>query len=537
VLVSQAQTNFLVLWIDGTIRAWCPTKEQGMKAIDASALLVLGMVLLTSTPAHASDPMFGTWSEWYDAEGFCYYHDEWSDQTPTMQFRWFASEPAVGEIPNRPTPDIDCWLTSAHPEIAARVVWHDGPGPTNAVAYANWSAEQKAQLKVAFTTYWNWYEAGYPSSFQDPFPIGGSGGYPTNLATDDSTIISQQEAWAYFLDSVGLSLAAQLGHWFSWDLRYDWTIYNSDLQFLLDSEQMFAANYWGNDDGIYYRVIQHFENAAWPVHGDVTLTSPLGQLNFLRRNDLVRESAEATLYAALDWGRDHLAHASGAGTREEKLAIWHYAGQPPVQSIIDGTASTQANEADWGVQHYTMGCHGTSGFYKSVLRTVNVPVRVVNNFFHSGMAFPIYPFADAAYLSHSDEIYSQLFRDQRFGISGENPTSEPTSSANILITSDAEYQALFDPDRNSASQILANLSFGLLRYIGYWQPVPTTALMRAYCSDLASGSGHADGAVFGSFTSQGLTPSGLDLQTLEANDLWGWLENRRLTYPGGCAAF
>ena len=39
-----------------------------MKGIYTAALLVLGLVVLVSAPARASDPMFGSWSEWYNNE-------------------------------------------------------------------------------------------------------------------------------------------------------------------------------------------------------------------------------------------------------------------------------------------------------------------------------------------------------------------------------------------------------------------------------------------------------------------------------------
>jgi hypothetical protein len=223
-------------------------------------------------------------------------------------------------------------------------------------------------------------------------------------------------------------------------------------------------------------------------------------------------------------------------TPDVEQDVWQYNGQPPVQQIIDGTQSTQSSDQGTGVQHWTAGCHGTSGFYKAVLRTASIPVHVENNRFHSGMAFPMGPWAVAGHITHSDVIYSQSFRDQRLGMPGENPTSDPTSSANLIID-DSEYVGLFDESLHSPEEVIANVEWSLLRYIAYWQPVPTTYTMRTYCSDLARGLSHDASDIYGMFSYDHVPATGLNLQVLENNWLWGWLEDRRVNYPGGCSTF
>jgi len=307
---------------------------------------------------------------------------------------------------------------------------------------------------------------------------------------------------------------------------------------------MFAANFWDLSTLSYRVITSDTFVAEWPIHGAATLTSPLGSLELLmRQQGLVRNSMEGTLYAALDWGRDNLVHFNGPLERYSEDRVWQYGGAPPVSRVIAGTIAFEDGQGwgdhEWGVQNYTMGCHGTSGFYKAVLRTMNIPVKVENNAFHSGMSFPMWPpWAVAGHITHSDSIYSRAFRDQNLGLPLENPTANPESSANI-IADDSDYLAWFDPSL-SFHQKIANVTLSELRYLAFWQPVPTTYIMQLYCADLAAGLSHADGSVYKNlFFNQlvGLHPTGLTLQDLENAFYWDWLEWRRSTYPGGCSAF
>jgi hypothetical protein len=512
-------------------------------------LVSLGLMLvasiLFSRPAAAKDTAYASYDDWWWSEGFCYWHDEWSDETPTMDARPDVFYPGYTV---RPPPDLDCWLKWAHSEIGNTIVWRTGPGPDDGTMYHNWTWEQKAELIAAFEHYWQWFELGYPAGWGDPFSIDTTHGsdVPVNLAgpTDTDTIVSPDDAWHYYIDSVGLSLAAELGHWYRWGIRWGVNIFNWDLKYLFDSDQMFAANYWDFSQ-LSYRVISSDTFVpGWPIHGAATPTSPLASLELLMRQQaLVRDSMDGTLYAALDWGRDNLVHFNGPFERSSEERVWQYPGLPPVVRVIQGTWAFEDGQGfgdhAWGVQNFTMGCHGTSGFYKAVLRSVNIPVKVENNAFHSGMSFPMWPpWAIAGHITHSDSIYSQTFRDQNLGLPFEHPTTTPESSANV-IADDSEYQVWFDPSFSLAQRI-ANVTLSEQRYLAFWQPVPTTYTMRLYCADLAAGVSHANSRIYRElFFSQavGLAPTGLTLEDLEGAFYWEWLEWRRATIPGGCAAF
>jgi hypothetical protein len=510
--------------------------------------LLFGLVLVSlfsSGTAAAKDTAYGSYDDWWWSEGFCYSHDEWSDETPTMDARPNTNYPGHTI---RPLPDVDCWLKWAHPEIGNTIVWHTGPGSNQATMYHNWTWEQKAQLINAVYHYWYWFEYGYMPNWGDPYPVDTyfGGDFPVNLAgpTQTDTVISEADAWNYYIDSVGLSLAAELGHWYRWHVRWGSHIYNWDLKYLFDSEQMFAANYWGGNGQVQYRVMSQFSGNGWPIHGAVTLTSPMASLELLmRQGGLVRDSMDGTLYAALDWGRDNLVHYNGGDDIVAEPRVWQYRGLPPVLKMINGTIAEDNGQnfgdTAFGVQNWTMGCHGTSGFYKAVLRTVNIPVEVESNTWHSGTAFPMWPsWQIAGHITHSDALYSRAFRDQNLGLPGENPTTPPVSVSNVVVD-ESEYDFWFDPGL-SWDQRVANVDRGMQRFLAFSQPVPTTYLMQLYCSDLAAGRSHANSRIYNEvFFNQavGLAPTGLDLVTLENAYYWEWLEWRRTSYPGGCSAF
>ena len=83
---------------------------------------------------------------------------------------------------------------------------------------------------------------------------------------------------------------------------------------------------------------------------------------------------------------------------------------PAASRIIAGTPfAGEENMPLGGILHRTAGCHGTAGFLRAVLRTVNIPVqeRYANG--HGIVAFT----SESRYLSHADDPYSRLTRSIR----------------------------------------------------------------------------------------------------------------------------
>ena len=83
----------------------------------------------------------------------------------------------------------------------------------------------------------------------------------------------------------------------------------------------------------------------------------------------------------------------------EDLRPGHLRAQPPVplSRIVNGTIDTH-DQAD-GVQHWTMGCHGSVGFLNAVLRVVNIPVQPVWICGHELAYF----MTEQRYLEHGDD--------------------------------------------------------------------------------------------------------------------------------------
>ena len=534
---------------------------------------VISLMMLASHPSYAKDRWYGSESVWAGSEGYCYNNDEWSNNTPYITEKGTPSDTSTP----RPVPNLDCWLTQAWPTIGAQIIWQEGyTSGTTMVSYPNWTQAQKTDLLNAFATAWNWYEQNFTcnatnQSGCDLFPVGNWNGSvpPQNQVANDPnnvfgyTVLSATDAWHYYVDSVAQTLAAQLGHWYYWDLRWQYFINVSDLKYLLDSREMFFWNGWTADSqGFGYATVPFYDGIGGivdaigsPIHGEVTLTAPRYQLDFLRTKGMIHDSdVAATIYAAFDWGRDNLAHYNSAGLSETQAekSIWNYDGEPPVSFMLNGTQSTTATDIAIGLGgtiHWTAGCHGTSGFYKSILRSANIPVQVLNvsqcpaGCAHSQVNIAINQSAvgspQKTFLSHSDDIYSQAFRDQTVGSwAATNPPTTPVQSTqNLFLSYTNSYSYYFDPSLGYA-QLIGDVDASSASYLlglsanGF---APTNVMMNSYCNDLAQGLSHAAGQVYNNnFVSLGTTMRGITVSAVENAGLWTALEAKRVATPGGC---
>ena len=84
-------------------------------------------------------------------------------------------------------------------------------------------------------------------------------------------------------------------------------------------------------------------------------------------------------------------------------AIWQYRGIPPITRVIEGTTTSRP---DFTFQHWTAGCHGTTGFLRNVLRAANIPVQIVRICGHELCYF----MTEKLYLDHGDDPYNTLFK-------------------------------------------------------------------------------------------------------------------------------
>mgnify|MGYP000042879122 FL=1 len=72
--------------------------------------------------------------------------------------------------------------------------------------------------------------------------------------------------------------------------------------------------------------------------------------------------------------------------------------------VISGTNSTSAAlpAGQPSFEHWTAGCHGTAGFFREALRTVNIPVQIPRSCGHSQLYFR----TEGLYVDHADDLYN-----------------------------------------------------------------------------------------------------------------------------------
>jgi len=277
-------------------------------------------------------------------------------------------------------PDLERWLES-HPEIARAIIWEDFKGP---VAYPDWSSDQKLVLHAMFQRTWNGERLLELPNIPDN---------AIELQDDDSpkTALNYGDAWSLYAAFIAQSLVAEIQGWVSWSL----TQYApDDLAVLLDSRQMFK---W-NDTATRFEI-------EWSK-GTVVPTPPYDIFRFVGTLCSIGSNQLKTIVNVLHWCRWNLCHyLSPNGPTQNMWEQWQYRGYPPVKRIIEGTP--YIGHPEDGIWHRTAGCHGTAGFLRVVLRTVNIPVKAVHE--GGGHSLPYFP-REGKYLSHGDDPYVYTFR-------------------------------------------------------------------------------------------------------------------------------
>lgn len=308
----------------------------------------------------------------------------------------------------RQPPPLDCWLNE-HPNVAASIKWqfdfgtYDVPD-TAKRPWPSWSAAEKQELVVAFEAAWTWlYQQATPYT-----NLNESLAYPPNNENDTTnsglspwTMVTESYARELYLRWIGLNLAVEIGGHVPWSV----TGYTAEqLQILFDSASFMTRR----ADAIYVVCAGSPEHANY-LHrkdnlGGSLIAPPRFTLAFLRSANLVGGTRAATITSLLNWCRDNMVHFYGSadyGTMEQH---WQYRGLPPITRVIDGTTSTYPGATTF--EHWTAGCHGTTGFLRNVLRAVNIPVQILRVCGH-GQAYFL---TEGKYLDHGDNPYNLTFK-------------------------------------------------------------------------------------------------------------------------------
>lgn len=306
-------------------------------------------------------------------------------------------------------PPLDCWL-SDHPNVAASIQWqfdfgtYDVP-PSAKRPWPNWSGAEKQELVSAFEAAWAWLYQGAA-----PFTnLNESIAYPPvnqNDTTDSTlspwTMVTESYARELYLRWIGLNLAVEIGGHVPWSV----TGYTSEqLQILFDSASFMTRR----QDAIYVVC------AGSPEHGNYLhrkdnlggslIAPPRFTLAFLRNANLVGATRATTITSLLNWCRDNLIHFYGGADYGTMDQTWQYRGLPPITRVIDGTVSTYMG-AMTTTEHWTAGCHGTTGLLRNVLRAVNIPVQILRVCGHGQAHF----LTEGTYLDHGDNPYNLDFK-------------------------------------------------------------------------------------------------------------------------------
>lgn len=375
---------------------------------------------------------------------------------------------------------LDKWLAD-HPNIANAIVWDF---PNGALAYSHWPNDKREQLRRAFPF-------SYPFALVDPPPN------MNTLADDEysATSLDEDSAWALYLNHVTQNLAVEFWSSVSWSLE---DLPPEQLIIMLDGRAMFTRDATTG----YYDI--DFTEA-----GVATLAPPDMVYRFLVDNDLVGETRIETIGRLLGWCRENLAHYLGGNEAQNMEYQWQYRGFPPISRIIEGTPNNDPRPGynDPTLRHRTAGCHGTNGFLKGILRTVNIPV-LYSRPPASGHATPYFPSEDK-WLSHGDDPYNSFSR------------STPRYPAEELLIDRNTYESWF-----ATGMADPNLNIGRRVYELALQYLPDR-LLQIHCGDIAAGRGHADSDVLSTFSRW------YSLADLEAMNLWDRLDAKIASF-GGC---
>ena len=314
--------------------------------------------------------------------------------------------------------DLATWLL-ANPAIANAIKWqvqsgdpfnyYIAPSDAQKLTWASWSPSQQADLNQAYLDHVAWFNAGAQQVAMVP---GGTSStltdQPTNIYSQagidaNSTMVSVTQAymWRLYTGHVAFSLMLETSHQVPWSVLG----YSADsLRGLFDSSTMA----WLQPNGDFG--LGTYPGANQPALRNnnrprTDFTDPRWTYPWLKQAGVLGNSRLNTIVGFLDYMRQNLYHVNGgADTFGSDFAVWQYRGYSPVSKIVLGTVDSRY--PGQGNQHYTEGCHGSTGFMNAALRVLNIPVQPV---WICGHEMPYFTSEDL-YMDHSDDPYNLIVR-------------------------------------------------------------------------------------------------------------------------------
>jgi hypothetical protein len=301
---------------------------------------------------------------------------------------------------------VDCWL-NANPSVAYNITWETSSG---VLPWPMWDPTRKAALRAAFLASWSWYQSGLTTyngpALQDP-PQNQEPPHQGTTPEWVKTVLDEQtQAWPLYVAYVGHILATEMAAKVPWGIRtYDSLALND----LLSGHAWFHRH--SEDPGDVYNTVY----PGYVLFGTSTPALPTTTYRFLHDHGLIAPTPTQTIARVLDWARWNLVHFSGTYGWENVFHTWGYYGHVPVIRVLQGTATTDPNVwyNDWwkAPHHWTAGCYGTTGFLKSLLRAVNIPVRIKTDYPETcGHTHALFPVRAAVPEPRRRSLRSQLAR-------------------------------------------------------------------------------------------------------------------------------
>ena len=352
----------------------------------------------------------------------------------------------------------------AHPKVA-NAIFFEGQH-VHGKAWPDWPDGLKTQLADRWKTMVTWYGQGMPSpdpsSFTDPLPVD-----PGDPNWNGGEIIPAERGRHVYLSHVANGLALETTGALPWSM----TGYNA--KHLAD---LFSTTYW-----IEYMTPPDVTVEGYYFAELMSPATPAHVMRFFKSNDILGTSARDTVTRLFGWCRI-LIHYYETQTQPADPHLFWGPDSPPIPASLLINGSNYTGQTPPVPGRYTMGCGGTAGFMKSVLRAVNIPVEFGTP--PCGHVMPLFPTMNRA-MSHGDDPYDRTawFTDY--------PGWPTPALKEYLITLD-EYNQWFDPSLDPGVMInnVARRPVELaVQYQSDW-------LLDCYCQDTAANLDHAHGSVY-----------------------------------------
>lgn len=295
--------------------------------------------------------------------------------------------------------------------------------PSLMLKYDAWPAEDKSRLENLFKDRWKSliYRIPRHSIFKPVFEFKDSINYPPinldpNLADDHAKptmIVSESYAKEMFFHWLALNLVIGVGQFMNRRKNnfnmgfplHDLSSY--ELGLLLSSKSLLRRK----SNGLYYLNKGFVSNSSHYHDFDTNVGSnciapPGYTYSFLKNNEIIAATRKKTILNLLRYCRDNLRHYGYSDlshpffhyhTTED---FWNTRSIPLITSMIEGVE--HPNPIFSYGRHWAMGCWGTIGFLKDVLRAVNIPVEIRRVCSHATAFFP----TEGLFLDHGDNPYS-----------------------------------------------------------------------------------------------------------------------------------